>query len=193
MEGRTCPHRHAGRISCRRRSIPAFMASGHTRRAETSMYPASEVRRLQVGHGRQSVGVHRLQRVRRGLPGGEQHSGRRQGPGGSRPRNALAADRSIITKGPPTRPDALPSAGDVHALRAGAVRAGVPRGGDDAQRRGPQRNDVQPLRRHAVLLEQLPVQSAAVQFLRLQRRAATKTRSLQLAAESRMSRSAAAA
>ena len=72
--------------------------------------------------------------------------------------------------------DRLSSARAVHALRIRAVRAGVPRRRDDAQRRRPQRNDVQPLHRHAVLLEQLSVQSAAVQFLRLQRRAARRIR-----------------
>ncbi len=39
-----------------------------------------------------------------------------------------------------------------------------------AQRRGHQHDDLQPLHRHAVLLEQLPVQGAAVQLLRLQPR-----------------------
>ena len=50
------------------------------------------------------------------------------------------------------------------ALREGAVRAGLPGRGDGAQPRGPERDDLQPLRRHAVLLEQLPLQGAAVQL-----------------------------
>ena len=45
--------------------------------------------------------------------------------------------------------------------------AGLPRGGDGPQRRGAQRHGLQPLRRHPLLLEQLPVQSAAVQLLQL--------------------------
>ena len=60
------------------------------------------------------------------------------------------------------------------------MRTGLPGRGDDAQQRGTQRNDLQPLRRHAVLLEQLPVQSAAIQFLRLQPAARGKIRSLAL-------------
>jgi MoCo/4Fe-4S cofactor protein with predicted Tat translocation signal len=55
-----------------------------------------------------------------------------------------------------------------HALRERAVRAGVPGRGDGArQARGAERDGVQPLHRHAVLLEQLPVQGAPVQLLRL--------------------------
>ena len=48
-------------------------------------------------------------------------------------------------------------AGAVHALRKRAVRAGLPGGGDGAQRRRAERDGLQPLRRHALLLEQLPV------------------------------------
>ena len=58
------------------------------------------------------------------------------------------------------------SAAAVPALRRGPVRAGLPglRGGP--QRAGPQRPDLQPLHRHALLLEQLPVQGPAVQLVR---------------------------
>ena len=52
-----------------------------TRRPKHFDVSGAQVRRLQVGHGGQSVGVHRVQCVRRGLPGGEQYSDRRQGPG----------------------------------------------------------------------------------------------------------------
>ena len=53
-------------------------------------------------------------------------------------------------------------AGAVHALRKRAVRRGLPGGGDGAQSRGIERNDLQPLRGDAVLLEQLSLQSAAI-------------------------------
>jgi molybdopterin-containing oxidoreductase family iron-sulfur binding subunit len=53
----------------------------------------------------------------------------------------------------------------LHALRARALRGRLPGGRDRAQRRGPERHGLQPLRRHAVLLEQLPVQGAALQLL----------------------------
>ena len=60
-------------------------------------------------------------------------------------------------------------AGAVHAVRAGAVRAGLPRRRHVAQRRRSERHDLQPLRRHALLLEQLPLQSAPLQLLPLRR------------------------
>ena len=62
------------------------------------------------------------------------------------------------------------SAGHVPALRGGAVRERVPRRGDPAQPRGAQRHGVQPLHRHALLHEQLPLQGAALQLPRLARR-----------------------
>ena len=46
----------------------------------------------------------------------------------------------------------------------GAVRGGLPGGRDDAQRRRPERHGLQPLRRHALLLEQLSVQGAPLQL-----------------------------
>src|SRR2546422_5609117 len=49
-------------------------------------------------------------------------------------------------------------------MRKRAVRRGVPGGGDGAQRRRAERHGVQPLHRHALLLEQLSLQSAALQF-----------------------------
>ncbi len=61
----------------------------------------------------------------------------------------------------------LPPAGALHALREGALRGGLPGGGHRPQRRRPQRHGLQPLRRHAVLLEQLPLQGAALQLLPL--------------------------
>ena len=52
-----------------------------------------------------------------------------------------------------------------------AVRAGLPGQRHNPQRRGAQRHGLQPLHRHAVLREQLPVQGAPLQFLQLQRAA----------------------
>ena len=70
------------------------------------------------------------------------------------------------------RADALP------ALRQRAVRAGVP-GVRDVPRAGrAERAGLQPLRRHALLLEQLPVQGSLLQLVRLRRsRIASSTRS----------------
>ena len=58
--------------------------------------------------------------------------------------------------------DALP------ALRDRAVRKRLPGQRDCARRGRSERDGLQPLRRHALLLEQLPVQGPPIQFLRLQ-------------------------
>ena len=62
-------------------------------------------------------------------------------------------------------PADLQPAGSLHALRERAVRICLPGGSHRAQPRGAERNGLQPLRRHALLLEQLPVQSPALQLL----------------------------
>jgi MoCo/4Fe-4S cofactor protein with predicted Tat translocation signal len=71
---------------------------------------------------------------------------------------------TATTAGDAGEPAGLPPAGALHALRERALRGGVPRGGDRAQRRGPERHGLQPLRGHAVLLEQLPVQGPPLQL-----------------------------
>ena len=88
----------------------------------------------------------------------------------ARPRDALAAHRSLHRRARPTSPTrvSLP-AGAVHALRERAVRVRLPRRGDRPQRRRPQRHGLQPLRRHALLLQQLSLQGAALQLLPLRR------------------------
>ena len=122
-----------------------------------------------LGDGDRPDGVHRVQRVRRRLPVGEQHPRRRQGPGARPAQHALDPDRHLL-RDRGIRPrldqrprDALP-AGAVHALREGPVRGGLPGRGDLAQRRGAQRDDLQPVRRHPVLQQQLPLQGPAVQL-----------------------------
>ena len=74
------------------------------------------------------------------------------------------------------RPAGRASADAVPALRERAVRVRVPGQRDRAQPRRPQRDGLQPLRRHAVLLEQLPVQGAALQLVRLRRTGKRPTR-----------------
>ena len=111
-------------------------------------------------------GLHRLQRLRRRLPGGEQHSGRRQGAGGAPAAKCTGCASTATSTGPADEPDGVSlSAGAVHALRERAVRVRLPGRGHGPQCRGAQRHGLQPLRRHALLLEQLPVQGAALQFL----------------------------
>ena len=67
----------------------------------------------------------------------------------------------------PTQPRGRVPAGAVHAVRERPVRAGLPGRGHRARRRRPERDGLQPLHRHALLLEQLPVQGAALQLLQL--------------------------
>ena len=126
-------------------------------------------RSAQMGHGGRSDLLHRLRGLRRGLPGGEQHSHRRQGAGAARPRDALDPHRPLFprhARGSGGRPPA----GALHAVRERPLRVGLPCGRHHAQPGGPQYDDLQPLRGHALLLEQLSLQGAAVQFLRLQPR-----------------------
>ena len=56
-------------------------------------------RQAQVGHGDRPDDLHRLQRLRGRLPGGEQHPRRRQGAGRRRPRDALAARSTATSSG----------------------------------------------------------------------------------------------
>ena len=62
------------------------------------------------------------------------------------------------------QPRHVHAADAVHAVRERAVRGRVSGRGDRAQRRRPERHGLQPLCRHALLLEQLPVQGAALQL-----------------------------
>jgi hypothetical protein len=128
-----------------------------------SLYPRVEVRGPRLGHDRRSEHLHLLQLVRRRVPVGEQHPRRGQGAGQERPRDALAPHRQV--RGPEHGPGGEGEpAHDVRPLRERALRVRLPRGGDHAQRRGGQRDDVQPLRRHPVLRQQLPVQGPALQL-----------------------------
>ena len=121
--------------------------------------------------------LHRLQRVRHRLPKREQHSDRRQTSGRPRSRDALDTDRSLLRERAaiqrrqariPIRPRDGARADDVSALRKCALRNGLSGQRDHSQRRRLERDGLQPLHRHAVLREQLSVQSASLQFLRLQ-------------------------
>ena len=135
---------------------------------DQTLYPKMPSGAYALGHGDRHRRLRRLQRVRRRVPVGEQHPGRRQGPGLAGPRDALDPRRPLLLRRP-RRPRDAPPARDVHALRERAVRAGLPRRRDGAQRGGAQRAGLQPLHRHAVLLQQLPVQGAALQLLPLLR------------------------
>ena len=74
-----------------------------------------------------------------------------------------------LLRGRPRQPEDPSPARHLHALRERALRGRLPGRRDGAQRRGPERDGLQPLRRHAVLLQQLPLQGAAIQLLSLLR------------------------
>ena len=76
-------------------------------------------------------------------------------------RDALDPHRPLLRGDRPGRTPRSTSSRGLHALRERPVRAGLPGRRDGARRRGAQRDGLQPLRRHAVLLEQLPVQGPA--------------------------------
>jgi hypothetical protein len=151
---RSRPHRRAGR------------RSGRPRTRRPLALPRLGVRGICLGHVHRPRRLHRLQRLRHRLPGGKQRP--RGRPRGSRagPRNALAAHRPLLCR-KPRGPRHLFPAPPVHALRARALRGRVP-----GQRHGafvgrPQRDGLQPLHRHPHLLQQLPLQGAPLQLVRL--------------------------
>ena len=83
----------------------------------------------------------------------------------ARTRDALDSRRSLLRRQRLRhRGRGVPSAGTLHAVRERAVRGRLPGRRHVTQRRRPERHGLQPLRRHALLLEQLPVQGAAVQL-----------------------------
>ena len=116
-----------------------------------------------LGNGNRPQHVHGLQRLRRRLRRREQHPRRRQGPGRQRPRDALAAHRPLLRRRA-RQPRHLLPADAVPAVRERALRGRLPGRGHRPLGRGPQRHGLQPLRGHPLLLEQLPVEGAAVQL-----------------------------
>ena len=143
--------------------IPARMA-----RPSVAQRPAPP-----VGHVDRPFLLHGLQRLPGRLPGGEQHSDRRQETGRQRPRNALDphgplfrhAEGQHLRRG---QSGARSAAGRLRAVRVRALRNGLPGQRHRPHRGRPQRDGLQPLHRHPLLREQLPLQGAPLQLLRLQ-------------------------
>ena len=94
---------------------------------------------------------------------GEQYRGGRQDRSHPWPAHELAA-RGPLFQRQLGQSRAVLSAGAVHAVRERAMRAGLPGGRNGAQRRRHQSDGLQPLRGHALLFQQLPLQGAALQF-----------------------------
>ena len=117
-----------------------------------------------MGNGGRSRPLHRLRRVRHGLPRREQHLDRRRRSGRMRPRQALDPRRALLGRRVPGRAAEVPP-GDVPAVRQRAVRAGVPDLRQPPHRRRPQRAGLQPLHRHALLRQRLPVQRPLLRLL----------------------------
>ena len=139
-----------------------------------------------MGNGRRPRSLHRVRRVRDGVPRREQHLDRGRRAGGARPRQALDSRRALLGRRVSRRPAQVPS-GDVPALRQRAVRAGLPDLRQPSHRGRPERAGLQPLHRHALLRERLPVQRPVLRFLQpvVGQAAAPAAQSRRLAARSR--------
>ena len=121
-------------------------------------------------HGDRPQQVHRLQRLRRRLPGREQHPGRRQGERRAAAARCTGCASTATSRGRSTIPTMITQPLDVRALRDGALRVRLPGQRHRPQRRGPQRDGLQPLHRHPLLHQQLPVQGPPLQLPQLHRR-----------------------
>jgi hypothetical protein len=105
-----------------------------------------------------------VRRVRDRLSRREQHLDGRRRAGGARPREALDSRRALLGGRLPRRAPEVP-AGDVPAVRRGAVRAGLPDLRQPPDRRRPQRAGLQPVHRHALLRQRLPLQRPVLRLL----------------------------
>ena len=138
QNGSTCcdeppPHHPQGRP----RRVPEGAGIGARGRGSPppglTLYPGLETTEgLRLGHGHRPERLHRLQRLRGGLPGGEQHRGGRQGPGAARPRTCTGCAWTPTISGEADQSRDLQPAGALHAVRERAVRAGLPGAGHHA-------------------------------------------------------------
>ena len=131
--------------------------------------PRRAAERRAMGNGDRHFAVHRLQRLRRRLPGREQFAGGRPRGDRARARHALAAHRRLRDR-PAGKPAHRLPARALHALRDRAVRARLPDRRVGPRQRRAECPGLQSLHRHAVLRSQLSLQGAPIQLFRLCRR-----------------------
>ena len=131
MEGRHLV-RERPRSSSTWRTRTSSSTWGHAQPRTPPFYPEWRYDGLRLGHGDRPERLHRLQRLRRRLPGREQHPGRRQGAGDHAAGRCTGSGSTATTRATTssTTPSALPPAGALHAVRERPVRAGLPGRGD---------------------------------------------------------------
>ena len=94
MEGRALVR--AGTLATFQETPSSPKKMGEAPKKTRSALPRLRIQGPRLGAHRRPLVLHRLQRVRRRLPGGEQHPDRRQRRGPPRPRDALAAHRPLL-------------------------------------------------------------------------------------------------
>ena len=154
-------------IARRRRARSSCSAAAWTKsRAdiEAPLRKGAKTNGASMGNGGRSRPLHGLRGVRGGVPRGKQHPDRRRRPGRARPRHALDPRRALLGRRVSRREAEVPARA-VPAVRRRAVRAGLPDVRELSHRRRPERAGLQPLHRHALLRQRVPLQRALLQFL----------------------------
>src|SRR5581483_9020767 len=135
----------------------------HTAKGPDALSELS-ILRIRLGDGHRLERLRGMQRLHHRVPGRKQYPGCRQSGGQSWAAHALASGGHVLPRRP-RQSEGLLSAGTLHALRERALRIRLPGGSNRAQQRRPERHGLQPLCGDPLLLEQLSLQSPALQLL----------------------------